>query len=247
MRGLLIFLCGCLLPLLALADDAQGVSLQLVEGTYQPGDVIELRAEMRRAEYAEFELHVPAHAQLHFVAHTRKPVRYVEGEYVQSVLLLLQPMNAGAFELSGITATLKQGDVAIEVALPSVQFTVASYATEDTSTALATLTEATMSTPKASILLLVLVVGLIILVFVAWLLLRKPKAVAVASVEAASLNDLIAVLQAGEPAVDLIERLLGNTEIQMSPSLRERLEAAVYANRINAVDLLSALKKEVAG
>ena len=246
MRSLLIFLCGCLLPLLALADDAQGVSLQLVEGTYQPGDVIELQAEMRRTEYTEFELHVPAHAQLHFVAHTRKPVRYVEGVYLQSVLLLLQPMNAGEFELSGISATLESGGVSTEVALPSVEFSVASYAAEDSSKALATLTDDALTTPRASALLFVFVAALLVLLFVARCLFRKPKLVAVESVEAVNLNDLIVKLEAGEPAEHLIECLLGDAALSMSPSLRERLEAAAYANRIDVAGLLCALKEEVA-
>jgi xanthosine utilization system XapX-like protein len=244
-RSLLIFLCGCLLPLLALADDAQSVSLQLVEGMYQPGDVIELHAEMRRAEYAEFELHVPADAQLHFVAHTRGPVGYVEGVYVQSVLLLLQPMNAGEFKLSEITATLEEGGVSTEVALPSVQFTVASYAAEDSSKALAALTNAALMTPKASVLLFAIVAGLVVLILVVWILLRKPKPAVVEVAETVSLSDLVVVLAAGEPAVALIERLLGSTEVSMSPRLREHLEAAAYANRINTADLLRALKEEV--
>ena len=245
MRPLLIVLCGWLLPLLAFADAASGVTLQLVEGTYRPGDVVELQAEMRRAEYAEFELHVPAHAQLHFVAHTREPVRYVEGVYVQSVLLLLQPMNAGEFELNRITAILEQGGVSTEVALPSVQFTVTSYAAEDTSKTPAVLTGDSFITPKRTVFVLVVIVVLVVLSLVVWILLRKQKPAFVELAETLSLSDLVDALEAGEPAEDLIERSLGDAALSMSPSLREALETAAYANRIDVAGLLRALKEEV--
>jgi cbb3-type cytochrome oxidase subunit 3 len=240
-----IVLCGWLLPLLAVADVASGVSLRLVEGRYRPGDVIELHAEMRRAEYAEFELHVPAHQQLHFVAHTRTPVRYVGGEYVQSVLLLLQPMTVGEFELTGITATLLEGELATELPLPPLQLTVESYATEDASQALAEFGEDASVAAKTSNLIGVVVVVLILLLLVVWLLVRngKAKVEEVAGTEI-DLNDLISVLEGNAPAMSLIEQLLERRDLTLSPAVREALEAAAYANRLDSAALLRRLKEE---
>ena len=102
------YLCSVWLlwPLLAMANDPHGIELRLLPGSYYTGDVLEIHAEMRRAEYATFQLHMPNHPQLHFVAHTREPVSYAHGEYRQRTVLLLQPMAAGAFELNAITASL---------------------------------------------------------------------------------------------------------------------------------------------
>lgn len=244
MRRFFIVLCGWLLPLLASADGVSGIELRLVAGESRPGDVIELQAEMRRAEYAEFVLHVPAHAQLHFVAHTREPVRYVEGEYVQRELFLLQPMRAGVFELDAITATIEQGGVATEVSLPPVQFEVLSYGAEDTSKVAAQLAETSLLSQPASVVG-VTIGAVLFLSLLVWLFLRKakeqPMDVAVADV---SLNDLITVLEAGESGSTLMEQLLERTDLSLSAVLREALEAAAYANRIDDAQLLNLLRQE---
>ena len=242
-KGLYILLCSCLLPLFAFADGGSGVTLQLVEATYRPGDVIELQAEMRRSEYAEFELHVPAHPQLHFMAHTREPVRYVDGDYVQRVLLLLQPMSAGAFELDAITASVTQGEEVTEVQLPQLAFTVASYGAADVSKDLAILSEDAQAVTKRPLLVWGLVV-LVGLVGVVWFFMRKQKPALEEHAETEGLSDLVAALEAGAPASDLIERLLSRESLSLSSSLRESLEAAVYANRIDEAALLRQLKEE---
>lgn len=249
MRPLFIVLCGWLLPLLAVADAASGVSLQVLEASYRPGDVVELQAQMRRAEYAEFELHVPAHDQLHFVAHTREPVRYVGGEYVQRVILLLQPMRAGAFELNAITATLLQGEQVTEVALPPVQFSVESYATEDASTQAAVLGVDVSELAQQSNLVAavgVIAVAFILLVLIARLFMRNRNTQSLGqAVIEVSLSDLIVALQAGESSATLMEQLLERSDLTLSPDLREAFESAVYADRINVAVLIQKIKEEL--
>ncbi len=244
MRYLLIALCGWLLPLLTCADTAEGIELRLVAGESRPGDVIELQAEMRRAEYAEFVLHVPAHAQLHFVAHTREPVRYVAGEYVQRELFLLQPMSAGVFELDAITASVEQGGVLTEVSLPPVQFEVLSYGAEDPSKEAAAL-EMNTALRQPVGLVGVTVGAVLFICLLVWLLLRKAKTHAVdVAVVQIGLSDLVAVLEAGESGSTLIEQLLERTDLSLSAALREALEAAAYANRIDDAQLLDLLRQE---
>ena len=244
MRGVFILLCSCLLPLFAFADGDSDVTLRLVEATYRPGDVIELQAEMRRSEYAEFELHVPAQPQLHFMAHTREPVRYVDGHYVQRVLLLLQPMGAGAFELDAVTASVQQGEAVTVVQLPSLAFSVASYGAEDASKDLAVLLEDAPVVAKRPLLVwgLAVLVGMIGFV---WFFMRKQKPMVEEYADTEGLSDLVVALDAGTPASDLIERLLSRDALALSSSLRESLEAAVYANRIDEAALLRQLKEEV--
>lgn len=246
MRRLFTVLWGCLLPLIAFSDAGAGVTLRLVEDSYRPGDVVELEAEMRRSEYAEFELHVPAHAQLHFVAHTREPVRYVEGEYVQRELFVLQPMSAGEFELNSITATVTQGEVTTEVPLPSVTLTVDSYATEDPSKAVAELGMVVSSSAQKSNLIRLVVVIFIISVLVVCYLMRDGKTQSPEVVVAeASLSELITVLESGASGSLMIEQLLARADLSLSSRLRAAMEASVYGNGADTKVLLGLLKEEV--
>jgi hypothetical protein len=280
MQRLILFLSAWLLPLFALADVAPDVSLRLIEGEYLPGDVLELEAEMRGAVYAEFELHVPANAQCHFVAQTREPVRYIEGEYLQRVLLLLQPMRAGDFALNRITATIVQGGTATDVALPSVLFSVASYAAEDTSQAVAELGTGAPLLAQASDNLRIIIAVLFVVLIVIWLRLKVANSKPVETVEVElGLSDLIVALEGNAPSLPLceadeqkgqseaderkrrsvslhgssgltpmmiVEQLLARSDLSLSPNLREHLEAAAYANRIDTETLLGVLRQEVA-
>jgi len=195
------FLCPWLLPLFAMADVAPEIALRLVDGTYRPGDMLELQAEMRGVDYAEFELHVPANTQCHFVTQTREPVRYVEGVYVQRVLLQLQPLSAGDFELNDITVTIAQGGEVRDVALPTVSFTVATYAAEDTSEAAAELGAGASLLAQASNNLRIIIAVLFIVLMVVWWLLRKvnTKPVKTAEIEL-GLSDLIVALEGNAPS-----------------------------------------------
>jgi len=195
------FLCVWLLPLFAMASSAPEVALRLVDGTYRPGDMLELQAEMRGVDYAEFELHVPANTQCHFVTQTREPVRYVEGVYVQRVLLQLQPLSAGDFELNDITVTIAQGGEVRNVALPTVSFTVATYAAEDRSEAAAELGAGVSLLAQASNNLRIIIAVLFIVLMVVWWLLRKvnTKPVKTAEIEL-GLSDLIVALEGNAPS-----------------------------------------------
>lgn len=279
MQRLILVLCGWLLPLFALADVAPEIALRLTEGEYLPGDMLELEAEMRGADYAEFELHVPANAQCHFVEQIREPVRYVEGEYLQRALLLLQPMSAGDFELNDITVTIAQGGVSRDVALPPVSFSVASYAVEDTSEAAAELGAGASLLAQASNNLRIIIAVLFIVLMVVWWLLRKVNTTPVETAEIElGLSDLIVALEGNAPSFPpcdaderkrrsdaaerkrrsvslhggseltsmmIAEQLLERADLSMSSALRQNLDAAVYANRLDSGVLLQLLREEV--
>ena len=279
MTRFISFLCPWLLPLFAMASSAPEVALRLVDGTYRPGDMLELQAEMRGVDYAEFELHVPANTQCHFVTQTREPVRYVEGVYVQRVLLQLQPLSAGDFELNDITVTIAQGGEVRDVALPTVSFTVATYAAEDRSEAAAELGAGASLLAQASNNLRIIIAVLFIVLMVVWWLLRKvnTKPVKTAEIEL-GLSDLIVALEGNAPSFPpceaderkrrsvgsksvatlgtlhggseltsmmIAEQLLERADLSMSSALRQDLEAAVYANRLNSGVLLQLLREEV--
>jgi hypothetical protein len=258
------------------------------------------------------------------VAQTREPVRYIEGEYLQRVLLLLQPMRAGDFELNRITATIVQGGTATDVALPSVLFSVASYAAEDTSQAVAELGTGAPLLAQASDNLRIIIAVLFVVLIVIWLRLKVANSKPVETVEVElGLSDLIVALEGNAPSLPLCEaderkrrseaderkrrseadepkrrseaderkrrseaderkrrseaderkrrseaderkrrsvslhgsseltsmmiaeQLLERADLSMSSALREELEAAVYANRLDSVVLLQLLREEV--
>jgi hypothetical protein len=251
------FLCPWLLPLFAMADVAPEVALRLVDGTYRPGDMLELQAEMRGVDYAEFELHVPANTQCHFVTQTREPVRYVEGVYVQRVLLQLQPLTAGDFELNDITVTIAQGGVARDVALPPVSFTVASYAAEDTSEAAAELGAGASLLAQASNNLRIIIAVLFIVLMVVWWLLRKvnTKPVKTAEIEL-GLSDLIVALEGNAPSFPPCEpderkrRSVGSKSVATLGTLHggSELTSMMIAEQLLAradLSMSSALRKDL--
>ena len=257
MTRFISFLCPWLLPLFAMADVAPEIALRLVDGTYRPGDMLELQAEMRGVDYAEFELHVPANTQCHFVTQTREPVRYVEGVYVQRVLLQLQPLSAGDFELNDITVTIAQGGEVRDVALPTVSFTVATYAAEDRSEAAAELGAGVSLLAQASNNLRIIIAVLFIVLMVVWWLLRKvnTKPVKTAEIEL-GLSDLIVALEGNAPSFPPCEpderkrRSVGSKSVATLGTLQggSELTSMMIAEQLLArADLLmsSALRKDL--
>jgi len=251
------FLCPWLLPLFAMADVAPEIALRLVDGTYRPGDMLELQAEMRGVDYAEFELHVPANTQCHFVTQTREPVRYVEGVYVQRVLLQLQPLSAGDFELNDITVTIAQGGEVRDVALPTVSFTVATYAAEDTSEAAAELGAGASLLAQASNNLRIIIAVLFIVLMVVWWLLRKvnTKPVKTAEIEL-GLSDLIVALEGNAPSFPPCEaderkrRSVGSKSVATLGTLQggSELTSMMIAEQLLAradLSMSSALRKDL--
>ena len=257
MTRFISFLCPWLLPLFAMADVAPEVALRLVDGTYRPGDMLELQAEMRGVDYAEFELHVPANTQCHFVTQTREPVRYVEGVYVQRVLLQLQPLSAGDFELNDITVTIAQGGEVRDVALPTVSFTVATYAAEDRSEAAAELGAGASLLAQASNNLRIIIAVLFIVLMVVWWLLRKvnTKPVKTAEIEL-GLSDLIVALEGNAPSFPPCEaderkrRSVGSKSVATLGTLQggSELTSMMIAEQLLAradLSMSSALRKDL--
>ena len=257
MTRFISFLCPWLLPLFAMADVAPEIALRLVDGTYRPGDMLELQAEMRGVDYAEFELHVPANTQCHFVTQTREPVRYVEGVYVQRVLLQLQPLSAGDFELNDITVTIAQGGEVRNVALPTVSFTVATYAAEDRSEAAAELGAGVSLLAQASNNLRIIIAVLFIVLMVVWWLLRKvnTKPVKTAEIEL-GLSDLIVALEGNAPSFPPCEpderkrRSVGSKSVATLGTLHggSELTSMMIAEQLLAradLSMSSALRKDL--
>lgn len=245
MRAILLYASGWLLPIMAVAEVVPEVALRLVEGIYRTGDVVEVRAEMRRDDYAEFELHVPVHSQLYFVALTPEPVRYVKNEYVQRSTLLLQPMCAGEFELSGLTVTVAGGEHVKEQMLPPLKFRIESYADENLSSELALLEDQTNSTDRSNNKLW-LISMVCVCVGIWWRMQSPEESKAIQTIDTPTgVLDVIAALEEGAFSTPLIEELLDRSDVMLSFKLRRMLEAAVYSKGTDLAALLRQLKAEV--
>ncbi|MDG1668951.1 MAG: hypothetical protein P8I96_08510 [Opitutae bacterium] len=245
MRAILLYASSWLLPVMAVAEVVPVVALRLVEGIYRTGDVVEVRAEMRRDVYAEFELHVPEHPKLHFVALTPEPVRYVKNEYLQRSTLLLQPMCAGEFELTGFTVTVAGGEHVREEILPPLKFRIESYANENLSPELALLEGQTNSTDRSNNKLW-LISMVCICVGIWWRMHSLKESKAIQTIDAPTgVRDVIEVLEEGASSTTLIEELLGRSDVMLSFKLRRMLEAAVYSKGTDFSALLRQLKAEV--
>ena len=234
-----------LLPFLVFADSPHGIELSVDEQDYFPGDVILIHAQMRRSDFAEFELHVPAHPQLYFVAHTVEPLQYANGEYTQNAHLLLQTMTSGTFRLESITADIKQGERLQQVDLPPFAFSVKSYDSTDASNELELLIPNTEKERSGFFALAITLLVGILSSIAFWKFRRKPLSdvVEVTPYED-PLSELRERLECDETPIDLIERLLQRSPVSLSPELRHAMEAAVYGNRLNKDALIRLLKKE---
>ncbi len=234
----------CNVVLCAGAGTSSTIELRLDAETYYPGDMIELRAEMRRPDYAAFTIRMPSHPKLHFVAHTPQPVGYEDGEYVQQAVWHFQPVTAGEFVLTPIEVHVKkQSGIEEMFTLPPVSVVVQSYGEVDLSDELAILpadqsVRARDGYSVAVLLLLAVVVG----VFVFWIRRKASSPIVEAEGSGGSLAELTAKLEQGEPAIEWIELHLTREGAELSAELREAMEAAVYGGRQDVEHLLQLLK-----
>jgi hypothetical protein len=248
-RSLRRYLYGVLLlwPLLVRANDPHGIELRLRSGSYFPGDVLQIEAEMQRPDYASFELLMPSHPQLYFVAHTREPLHYAQGVYRQRALLLLQPLVAGDYRLDGLRASIFTGAEHIEISLPSLQFHVDSYAASDDSSALLPLPSEVFGASEPSRLVELwglCVAGIGLLCYL--LQRRQRRETDPQQPVSACLDDLSLALQRGEVPLALMEQLLCGADLQLSARLRGALQAAVYGQHCDPAQLLRLIREEVA-
>jgi len=240
-----LLLCG--LPLFAATETSSGIELRLNAPTYYPGDLIELSAERRGPDYAEFTIRFPPHPKLHFVAYTPESVRYQAGEYVQRAVWYFQPVTAGEIVLKPIQASLRTGSAHTEeLTLPPIVIRVESYGQVALSDELAALPDYPAVQPaRHNLLALALVVGMAVMIAAAvvWLLRsRQHRDEALSDDTKISLSDLTEKLQQGQPVIHLMEQLLARPELELSAELREAMQAAVYAGRSDTDALLKLIK-----
>lgn len=240
-------LCLALTPFTLSAKSDHGIVLTLSQTECKPGDVIELRAQMTRSDYAEFELKLPKIEALHFVTQQQSPIQYSKGFYWQSCVWIFQPIHSGSIEWQGIRALIKQGEDETEYELPPLQLTVLPYANTADSLDPEPL-PATITSPSAEprpfwIYLLIGTGALAILYFA---LRQRPQTDNGTQKQSANLLELQqAIATSDDLPIDMIEQILDDDAIQVSPELRTALEAAVYQAHADPAALRAAIQKEV--
>ncbi|MGZ0654970.1 hypothetical protein ACWPKS_05125 [Coraliomargarita sp. W4R72] len=239
-------LCLTLSPICMLANSEHGIVLTLSQTECYPGDVIELHAQMTRADYAEFELKLPKVAALHFVAQQQSPITYSKGFYWQSAVWIFQPVRSGSIEWSGIRAQLKHGEIETEYELPPLKLEVSPYAiTEDDATPEALPLDSELNTDGQHPLWLYLLIGIGGLGILYSALRLQSKSPVSEAAPKASLAELQQALKSDTVPVALIEQLLADPANTFSRELRLAMEAAVYKPQADPQALRTAIEQEV--
>lgn len=238
-----------LLSVVCAAGDEHGVTARFVPEQVRPGDVFELRVEMTRAEYGRFELQVPPHGSLHRVAVESEPVKLEDGRYRQRESWMLQADRSGEIVIEGAAVVMKTASGEEAVELPPLRVEVMPWGVADKSAAPVgwpVPNRDFSEWPRTHKGVLLLVLGLVMFVLVAWFIGRKlntkPKFLTPGMpLETFALEEL----DAGVLRSAALERLLLEKGDAWSAELREVVSGAVYAGRGEAGEVAIRLRKEV--
>jgi hypothetical protein len=222
-----------------------GIDLTLSPANSRPGDVVELRASMEQADYANFELKLPQHADLYLVDRQRQPVEYVDGQYRQESLWLLQPTRSGTIRVTGIQAVLHQQDGPVTLDLPELSIEVERYISADDSFYPEPWPDALEPPERVFFTDFLLIVGVIVLALLA--LRFRPKRAACSAIPSAapSIESLLVATSAGQLPTESIAAILEDASLVLSPHVRSALERALYQRGADAGELARILKKEM--
>ncbi len=228
-----------------------GISVRFVPEQARPGDVVQLRAQMDRETWGQFELHVPATPALHAITVEKMPLKYENGRYQQQQSLVFQPKRSGAIVISGARLDVVTSGGRQSVALPDLTLAVEPLGTVDTSDIPVPLPAPAPDSPPGSPALWAALVVIAFVLSITILLVAKKKQnrqlTAVQSVPPKSTpDDLFKRLQSGElPRKDL-ERLLCDPSFVASDAVRAAIERAVYSQNDDAVELAKLLQQQEA-
>ncbi|TWT84097.1 hypothetical protein CA13_55730 [Planctomycetes bacterium CA13] len=243
-----ILLLFCLLPISAKAMEHSGITARFEPPQVHPGDVCTLIVEMDRDTFGQFELHVPAHSQLHVVSVLRVPVSLANGRYRQRQCLQLQPLSSGEVTINEAQVELTDANGTQTISLPMVMLQVLPLEATDLNDAPeslpGTIDESNGKSP-AFLIGGILLCG-ILLVAVTILckrLLRDSNLEAHLKYDPAL--EAVEKLQSGVVPKRSLEQILAQRDFHISPELRCEIEEAVYGQHCQPAALLASLRKEL--
>ncbi len=231
----------------AVVAAGHGVTARFLPEQVRPGEVFELRVEMKRAEYGSFELKVSPHGSLHRVAVESEPVKLEGGFYRQRESWMLQADRSGEIVIENVSVILSTGSGEEAVALPPLRMEVLPWASADKDVKpVGWPAPKPVDLPATRMGLVLVVLGLILFAVVAWLIGRrlntKPKfRTDGMPLETLALNEL----DAGVLRSAALERLLLEKGRDWSAELREVVSQAVYAGRGDPRKVAERLRREV--
>lgn len=222
----LLWLTATSLP----AEDLGGLSVEFKPAEAKPGDLVTLWVEMNREDYAEFDLEVLFHPQLHLVAREKIPITHVNGNYYQGERLMVQPLSSGDVTLNEISVVLTESTGPRRVSLPKASLAVEPFDSDDkVSTPEPLPQEATALGISSSVFipLLLMVAGGFVLIFLIRLKLNIP-----AEPERChnlGTQNFDSILRATTITNEDLETILYQKEADLSDELRENLKKKLYA------------------
>ena len=248
-----IALLVCLLPNSASAVEGSaiegsGISARFEPPQVRPGDVCALMVEMDRDTFGQFELHVPAHSQLHLVSVERVPVALVNGRYRQRQSLQLQPLSSGEMAINEAQVQLTDTNGTQTILLPVVTLQVLPFETADVSDAPESLPGTIDGRAATSLAIgygVAIVIGVLLIAVAIFCKLRLRTSNSEAHQILDPALDAVEELQSGTVPKHSLEQLLGQRGSTLSPELRCEIEEAVYGERCQPAALLALLRKEL--
>ncbi|MCM2372059.1 hypothetical protein [Aporhodopirellula aestuarii] len=230
-------------------DDSHGITARFIPARANPGEIVELRVEMNRKQWGSFELQVPSQPTLHSIAVERVPLEYANGQYHQRESLFFQPVSSGTHTIGDARVMLSTADGPHEVELPELSLEVSPFDASEISDAPEPLppedTNRLESSPEAWGFALLAVLCLLVFIGGQLSRRRRPEPIAASATPKFQPTELIQELQSGSIPKDALERLLNDPDCPVSQETRVEVERAVYANDVQAAQLVARLQKEL--
>lgn len=232
-----------------LSPKSFGITVRFIPDHASPGDVVQLRAEMDRDAWGQFDLHVPANPDMHAITVEKLPLQYQDGRYRQQQSLVFQPKRSGSLRVSGATIDVVTSRGRQTVTIPDLTLVIEPIGITDTATTPVPLPPSTPVQSPQSLAFLAVPVGVgLVLLLAIFLVARKHRnrqpAAVPPTTQPPPTDDLVQLLQSGQMPRHGLERLLADPNFAASVDVREAIERAVYAEEYDAVQLAQRLQQQ---
>ncbi|EMI20028.1 hypothetical protein RMSM_03041 [Rhodopirellula maiorica SM1] len=232
-----------------LSPNAFGITVRFVPDHAGPGDVVQLRAEMDRDTWGQFELHVPANPDMHAITVEELPLQYKNGRYQQQQSLVFQPKRSGSLRISGATIDVVSSRGRQTVTVPDLTLAIKPFESTDTATTPVPLPspEPVRSPQSPSRLAVPLCIGLVLAIAI-FLVSRnyrnQTRATSQPTTQPPPSDDLVDLLKSGQTSRQDLEQLLNDPNFVVSATEREVIERAVYAENCDTTQLANLLQQQ---
>ena len=237
------FLIAIILTLCALTLSAQQLELQLSHEKCMPGDTVVLEATLQTPQIHSFQVQLPSHPSLSVHSPSKFPTTIQNGLYTTKATWLIQPIDSGEINWSGIKATITRGENHTEYLAPPLTLTVENYPAPDPSSAPELLSNpAPQTNSHHPILLAAALLAIAAIATLSWKLRNKKSNTPTSHSTATTptLSSIIDALETGSIPTQQITSYLDS-----SPTNAEQnaiLQRAIYGKQLPAHTVLEQLK-----